>query len=795
MNKTLISLLCLAALHASPAMARDPSFVSAAQINAFQILPEPPAAASDKTLSELALLHRIEAARTPEQAERAMADDKTENIFIYQAEIGPGLNAAALPVTAAFSTRVKNDEGINTAPAPATLPAVSVTGSAARTRIDRKVYDLSQDLQRATGSAADVLNAIPSIEVDADGNVSLRGDPHVTILVDGKPSAQLTGSRAGDGLLQWSASDIEKIEVMSNPPAQYKAEGTAGVINIVTKKARPAGSSGSFQASLGNRERALLSGNGAYNNGPLSLSAGLGFRQDDRQRRVESQLRASDPSTGQAELSHEVSDQQMRRLLTTLKGGLDYRLNANQSLGLDLSARERNGNRFFDQHDEARLADGTATHVSDRHSDGHEWSLSSEQTLRFRQLLRSPDDTLDAAWHHSTDRERERYAYQNSFSLPAAPPSQDRLYLDHDLVSTTLGLDYALTLAAGQKLKLGLALDRDDYGFANAGDTVNASGQPVANALLTNRFDYRQEVNALYTSWQQTVGDWEAMAGLRAEQSTGRGQQNRFNGLFPSLHLERALGETKTLSLGYSRRLSRPEPDALNPFIDYQDTHNLRAGNPALQPQDTQALEAGYRVEAAKQSYGLTAYVRENRNSITDVLQVLSPDVVLATKTNLPRSLATGLEFNTEGRLATTWAYKLGGNLFQTQIDATALGAAGLKSTTGLNLKASLDFHPSSTDTAQASFSRADKRLTPQGYVDAINLVNVGYRHKVDEQLSFFATVSDLFNGQRFERHVNTDTLQQTYVRAQRGRIAYVGLSWLLGAPKKGKAAGFEYDQ
>ncbi len=689
------------------------------------------------------------------------------------------------------------------APEPATLPTVSVTGSSARTRIDRKVYDLSQDLQRATGSAADVLNAIPSVEVDADGNVSLRGDSHVTILVDGKPSAQLTGSRAGDGLLQWSASDIEKIEVMSIPPAQYKAEGTAGVINIVTKKARPAGSSGSLQASLGNRERALLSGNGAYNSGPLKLSAGLGLRQDDRQRRVESQLRSSDPGTGQSESSHEVSDQQMRRLLTSLKGSLDYRLSDSQSLGLDLSARERNGNRFFDQHDETGLLGGSVLRASDRHSDGHEWSLSSEQTLRFRQQLRSADETLDAAWHRSSDRERERYAYQNSFSLPAAPPSQDHLYLNHDLVSTELGLDYALTLSAGQKLKLGLALERGDYGFVNAGDTVNASGQAVANALLTNRFDYQQEVKAWYSSWQQTVGDWEAMAGLRTEQSTGRGQQltqgisqqNRFNGLFPSLHLERALGETQTLSLGYSRRLSRPEPDALNPFIDYQDTHNLRAGNPALQPQDTQALEAGYRVEAARQSHGLTAYVRENRNSVTDVLQVLGPDVVLATKTNLPRSLATGLEFNTEGRLAPEWNYKLGGNLFHTQIDATALGASGLKSTTGLNLKASLDFHPSSTDTAQASFSRADKRLTPQGYVDAINLVNVGYRHKLDEQLSFFATVSDLFNGQRFERHVNTDTLTQSYVRAQRGRIAYVGVSWLLGVPKKGKAAAFEYDQ
>src|ERR1035437_266714 len=156
-----------------------------------------------------------------------------------------------------------------------TLPSVSVTGSAqvVRTRIDRKVYDLGNDVQRVTGNAADVLNAIPSVEVDADGNVSLRGDSHVTLLVGGKPSAQLTGSNAGDGLLRWSANDIEKIEVLSNPPAQYRSEGTAGVINIITKKSRPAGSSGSLQASVGNRARYVLAANGAYNTGTLSLSA------------------------------------------------------------------------------------------------------------------------------------------------------------------------------------------------------------------------------------------------------------------------------------------------------------------------------------------------------------------------------------------------------------------------------------------------------------------------------------------------------------------------------------------
>ncbi len=691
-------------------------------------------------------------------------------------------------------------------PAAATLPTVNLTGAAqvVQTRIDRRVFDLSSDLQRVTGTAADVLNATPSVEVDADGNVSLRGDANVMILVDGKPSAQLTGARAGDGLLQWSASDIEKIEVMSNPPAQYKTEGTAGVINIVTKKSRKPGASGSLQASVGNRQRHVLAGNAAYSVGALSLSASLGLRLDDRQRRLESQLQSIDPASGQTVLSQEYADQHMRRLLPSVKATLDYRLSATQSLGVDLSTRERSGQRFFDQHDSSQLADGTRTKASMRHSDGHEWSRSDEQTWRFRQLLSAPDETLDATVHRSGDRERERYAYQNSTTLPVAPPSQDHLYLNHDLVSTELGLDYARTLAAGEKLKLGLALERDDYGFANVGDNVDAStGQAVSNPLLTNRFDYLQQVNALYASWQQILGDWEALGGLRAEATAGKGnqftqnliQQRRYRGLYPSLHLERSLDETASLSLGFSRRLSRPEPEALNPFVDHQDTHNLRAGNTGLLPQDTQALELGYRITAEHQNYGATVYARANRNSVTDVVQVLSPDVVLNTKTNLPYSLSSGMEFSSDGRLSSLWSYKLGGNLFHTQIDATALGASGLKSSTGLNLKLSLDFHPSSQNTAQVSFSRADKRLTPQGYVDAINLVNLGLRHKLDDDLSFLMTVSDLLNGQRFERHISTPGLTQTYLRSQPGRVIYVGLSWMLGASKKAKATAFDYDQ
>jgi outer membrane receptor for ferrienterochelin and colicin len=137
----------------------------------------------------------------------------------------------------------------------------------------------------------------------------------------------------------------------------------------------------------------------------------------------------------------------------------------------------------------------------------------------------------------------------------------------------------------------------------------------------------------------------------------------------------------------------------------------------------------------------------------------------------------------------------LSGNLFYSQIDATAFGVPGLKSTTGVNAKLKLDYRPTSADSVQLIVTRTDKRLTPQGYVSAINIVNVGYRHQVTSDLTAIVTVSDVFNGQRFERFESTPTFTGDYLRAVRGRVLYLGVVYSFGSTKKDKQPSFEYDQ
>jgi outer membrane receptor protein involved in Fe transport len=701
------------------------------------------------------------------------------------------------------AAQARADAPAQAEPADGGVEAVVVTARrpAAQTLLDRKVYTVTQDLQASSGVAADVLNKIPSVNVDADGVITLRGDSNVTILVDGKPSAQFVGAAQAMSLLQFPASDIERIEVLTNPPAQYRAEGSGGVINIVTRKTRRAGLSGAARASLGDKRRYVVGVDAAYNSGPLRLSGGLGMRQDAKERLINSDTTTLDPTSGQPVRAVQSQDERFRRKIPSVNATVGYDLGPTRSIDAAFSHRETDGIRYFDQHDTQAPLGGAPDSVSDRHSDGHEWNVTGSEGLTFEQKLGRPNETLTAAVQRSVYRERERYAYSNSYALPPAPDSFDDLRLSQDLKKAEYSLDYDLPMAADRELRLGYDHEADRNDFDDTGDDIDpVSGQPIANPAITNHFRYRQDVDAAYADYQRRLGEWRLDAGLRLEATHVTfvqlvddvpGGRNDF-AAYPSLHLDREVGDNGKISAAVSRRVTRPPPEALNPFVDTQDTHNLRAGNPNLKPQDTWSYELGWRRDGAL-SYGVTGYYRFDRNSITEIVEPVSDDVVLATKQNLPKRRSAGVELTASGRLGRAVSFSLSADLFHAQVDATALGAPGLASTTGANLKASVDWRPTSADDLQISFSRIDKLLTPQGYVDPVNLVNLGYKHDLTPALSLVATVTDLFNGQRQIRHIASPTLTQTYERHQLGRVAYLGAVYSFGGRKK--KAAFDYDQ
>jgi len=665
--------------------------------------------------------------------------------------------------------------------------------------IDRKVYSVTEDLQSVTGSAADILDRIPSVEVDGDGNLTLRGDTNVLILVDGKPVAQLTGSTAGTWLQQFPANDIEKIEVMTTPPPQYKVDGSGGAINIVTKKNRSPGLSGSLQASAAQRERFLTSGSVAYSTGDLTLTGGATLRRDVKQRLVTDQRQAVDPQSGEWVRSAENLHENLQRLSPLVKAGLDYRINDGERLSVSVNHKELIGHRTFTQSDEG------IDSIALRASDGREWNMAGGQSVEFEQKLWHPDETLKLSWQRSTQREREHYQYVDTYPLPLpeAPPGIDHLHLSMDLVKNEVSADYARPLGDDQTLKAGYDFDDQSNAFDNAGDSLDpATGLPLNNPAITNHFRYHQQIEAAYGSYLAAWDAWTLQSGVRVEQTDihsdqivgGLQNSHSYFRAYPSLHADYQLDEEQRLSLGFSRRVNRPDPEDLDPLVDYQDIHNLRAGNADLRAQDTWSVEAGYGIEGKKSGYGLTLYGRDSHDAVTTVTQVVSSDVVLVTKVNLPESRSGGVEFTANGALLPELTYAVSGNLFYNQIDSGAYGGAGMQSTVGLNAKASLDWRPTAADTAQISFSRSDKRLTPQGYLGEIDLVNLGYKRQIRPDLAAVATLSDALDGQVLRRVVTTPTLQDTYQRRQYGQLFYLGLVYSFGSGKKSKG-DFDYDR
>jgi outer membrane receptor protein involved in Fe transport len=671
------------------------------------------------------------------------------------------------------------------------------------TLIDRKVYSIEADVQSAFGTVSDVLTAIPSIDVDTDGVISLRGDSNVLILVDGKPSPLFSGPNAGENLQSIPAKDIERIEVITNPPAQFKADGTAGVINIVTRRQREDGTAGSVQLSLGSSGRSLVGGNVAHKAGALSLGLNATYRQDYKARSSHSDLVSLDPASGLPVDHASTIHERVRRSSPPVALTASYTFNDRQTLTASLSRTGRAGHRAYTEENDARAADGSLLGSALRLSDGHDREVNVDSELGFTQTFARPGETLDLSLHHSGSTESEHYDYTNVPVLPAAPTYYNNLGFHDEHGVLEAGLDYVRPLPRGRTLKAGGSFEQDDFLYRSAGYDVDlGSGTQVENPLLHDDFSYWRQIASLYATLQATHGAWSWLGGLRTEYARTEGRQlmqdvataTHALEVFPSLHVERSLSDRSTLSVSASRRVSRPEPDALDPFVDREYTPNLRAGNADLKPQYTRSFEVGYAYEGGAWTASVTGYYRQNRDSATEVTRDLGGGFTLQTRTNLPRNDSAGLEFTATGHLLPRLAYSASGNAFYSEIDATALGTPGLRTTAGLNGKLKLDWRATATDSAQLTINRNDRRLTPQGSVGAVTVVNLGMRHQLRPTLTAVATLSDVFSSQRFERWSTTPTFSSHALRTWQGRVLWFGLVQAFGSSKKDKPPSFEYD-
>lgn len=716
-----------------------------------------------------------------------------KNLFVLAGAVAtaPGALAhAQVPAAAPQSSAQPSAQTVESVVITAQRPATTTT-------IDRKIYAVDHDLQASAGSVGDVLRNLPSVEVDVLGNVSLRGDTNIQVLIDGKPSTMMSAANRGAILEQMPADAIASIEVITNPSAQYKPDGASGVINIVTKKNRKPGRSGTAQASLGSEGRYNLGASAAYNTDRLNLTASASLRHETRKRTVTDHRVRHAPGGDAPSDQTIVSTQQRASKIASV--GFDFDADPKTRVSGGYSYSRRDETLRVAERDTASAPNGAVASDYDRLGRGKGHETSTQASLGYRRTFDDKGELSIDLQRGQTQEDRRR-VYLSTYRTPITPPLTEDLIPRADELTNELTIEYARPLPGKADLKLGYDLEQDRDDYDNYGGVI-VGGVSIADPAQTNRFVYKQTVQAFYGTYGRPIGAWTLLAGLRLEEtkidtnqitSALKNSTNYFRA-YPTLHLEREVGQDGKLRLSYSRRVARPDPEDLNPYAVYQDAFNYRAGNPALMPQETDAFEVGYETRALGATLAATVYARRNRNGVTDVSRYVTPLILLTTKENLGKSNATGLELSATGKLSSKLAYNLSSNIFHSQIDAGNLGFVARRSGTGFTGKASLDYTLSAKDLLQISANYSGRRLTAQGYRLPNGSVNLGYRRKISDRLAAVFTLADAFDTAREGAVIDTATLNDRYERRQLGRTAFVSLSWKFGAGGKAKDPGFDY--
>jgi outer membrane receptor protein involved in Fe transport len=688
---------------------------------------------------------------------------------------------------------------------PVNMNEVTVTAEKAllNNSIDRKVYNVESDVMSKSGSASEILQNVPSIQVDIDGNVSLRGSSNVRILVDGKTS-QLMDKNSAEVLQQMPANSIERIEVITNPSAKYKPDGTGGLINIVMKKNALPGVNGSVTANAGNKERYNSSIRLNYKPDNFNVYGSYSIRKDNRNR-FSTDLRT------QTDASMNISsyDQYLQSLASPLSQsgmlGMDYRMDESNTFGISGNIFHNGFTRIDTTHNYLRNGAGMLTGNYDRTRDDPEYENEYEMKGTYEHKFPGEDHALQAEFSASKSPEMEDNHYMNNYYFPATGQTWDNTVIKQTDSRSQLSLDYTGPLDSLSKLEAGYAGEFNHNDFDYHADSLDAAlGQFVTDNGKSNRFLYDEYIHALYGTISRSFGALRIKAGIRPELvlrdvnlvTRDSAFTNNYFNIYPSIHFAYKLTEIAELQLNYSRRTNRPEGEDLNPFPEYRDPRNIQAGNPNLLPEYIHSLGLGCQFEYEHLTVLPGIYYRYTYNKFTTLTEAIDDTTLLTTRKNLATDQSAGFELTASGNFGELFTANLSSNAFYEQIDASNLGYGDRKSVYSWSGNMTVNAHLTKTLNWQINSSFNSARLTAQGENAPSYVVNTGIRQQLmDGRLSLTMTVADIFRTQKRELDLNTPALTRAFVGKRDAGIIYFGLTYHFDTPpKSNKEEQMKYD-
>ncbi|MDF7777494.1 TonB-dependent receptor [Sphingomonas sp. AOB5] len=648
---------------------------------------------------------------------------------------------------------------------------------------DRTSYNITNDLQAQSGTLADALRNVPGVDVDLQGNVSLRGDPGVTILIDGRPAAVMRSEARGDYLLATPAANIERVEVITNPGAAFSPEGSGGVINLVTKQAKKDTRFATLRGTIGNEGRAMAGVSGGLSKIGLNLTGDFNWRRADGDGTLEQTRSRYDSGSGTFLNSRQDSTQEADMVSYTARAGVDYDVNKQNRLSLEGNYRNNAIQARRDDHFTGPGGVGSYDRISDTDgtNKGGGVRASWRRTFSGTGHELAADFTFDTGMQHRI---------LDGVTTPVgAPAIYERIDNQFDRSDYGVKLDYKRPTGEGRSLNLGYQYDLITNNFDFTGVRGSSAGAMLPVASLTNRFDFRQAVHAVYGTWSLDFGKIELQPGLRLEQADldinqitdGIRVKNGYFRAYPTLHLGYELTAKQKLRASYSRRIQRPGPSDLNPYTLYIDPLNLRRGNPALRPETTDSFELSWQMRSGGSFYSLTGFYRRSRGGVTDVVQDLGTGVFLTTRANLATAERTGVELVANGKFSKTLGYSASGTFLWNRIDPRLGGVSTPRSGTTGTVRANLTWQPTPKDFFQLNGFYSGDQLVAQGYRQSGGILNFGYRRKVNDRFSAVLTAQNLLDSAEQRFVIDTPLIRDRIAQRGMGRVFMLTLTYNLG--------------
>ena len=663
-------------------------------------------------------------------------------------------------------------------------------------KLDKKVYNVGTDLMVKGGTVSDVLDNIPSVSVDSDGAISLRGNANVRILIDGRPSNAINIAEA---LRLIPADAIDKVEVVTNPSARYDSEGGGGLLNIILKRGKNKGFNGTVIASAGNPENYGLSGNINYKSEKFNIFTTTGYNYRTNPGYFKFNTEYLNPPISSPKYINEFRSNERLSKGYNSNFGIDLYIDKTTTWSNAVNLRKNNGSNpetiSYENFDVNNVYLNTNYRFSNQLNDG----VNTEYTTNFTKKFKRDGHkfTIDGSFSKNTDSDF------SAITSSIAEKTSNEQNQNRNIIQS----DYVLPFGKANQLEFGY---KGDFGKLITDfkvGSIDAGGVYTPNARYTNILDYRESINALYSQFGTKVNKFSFLFGLRWEDSkieinellSNDFNTQKYSNLFPSAFFTYEISAESSVSLSYSKRISRPRGRQINPFSSYASNINIFRGNPNLKPAFTDAIDFGYLKRWEKLTFNTSMYVNKTSDSFQFIRResgdfVNGTPVILSTPINLATEYRYGFEFTLNYSPYKWWKLNSNFNFYkvQTQGDFSYTNTQNVTVTQNFDNSASSWFTrltskitlPYKVDW-QTNVTYNSPEANAQGRTLGMVGANLGFSKDVFKDKATIAlNVQDVFNSRKRMYDTNIPNLLNSYTEMQ-WRMRQITLSFTYRFNKK----------